>query len=107
MAYFTLVDNVPLCGLEGVYRCESDGIDEPVGYLRRADFGYFVNKSIGKSYIRRPDGKPVDTEYLRQGSYKIDVLGKLYPAKLHIGTPFDPTHLRTLGHYNEIIENMI
>lgn len=102
LVYFTLHDEVPLHGLEGVYRN-----DLAVGHLRRADFGYFLNKSIGKSYIHRNDGKPVDMDYLKQGSYQIDIMGKMYPAKIHIQSPFDPTNLRENGYYNEIPENII
>lgn len=101
LSYFTLNEDIPIWGLEGVYR---DG--EAVGHIRRADFGHFINKSIGKAYIRRTDGIPVNNEYLLEGSYEIDVLGKLYPAKLHLDSPFDKSNQRMLGFYNEIPENI-
>lgn len=75
-------EKIPLWSLEGVYR---NG--EAVGYLRRADFGYFINRPIGTAYIQRNDKKPIDIEYLVQASYQIDVLGKLYPAKIHLQSP--------------------
>lgn len=99
LVYFTVSEEVPLWGLEGVYR---NG--EPVGHLRRAEFGYFINKSIGQSYIRRTDGGPIDMNYLKQGVYEIDVLGKLHRAKIHFKSPFDKTDQRLSGYYNEIIE---
>lgn len=77
LIYLTLDARVPLWGLEGVYR---NG--EAVGYLRRGDFGYSINKSIGNSYICRKDGQSIDGEYLTKGNYEIDVLGELYPAKI-------------------------
>lgn len=95
LVYLTLNDQVPLWGLEGVYR---NG--EAVGHVRRGEYGYFIGKPIGKSFIRRSDGKPIDNEYLKNGSYEIDVLGKRYPAKLHLKTPFDPTNQRIQGLYN-------
>lgn len=82
LVYLTLDDKIPLWGLEGVYR---NG--EAVGYLRRAEFGYYLNKSIGKSYIRSNDGNPIDTKQLTEGLYEIDVLGKMYPAKVHFNSP--------------------
>ncbi|XP_055319034.1 sarcosine dehydrogenase, mitochondrial-like [Sitodiplosis mosellana] len=101
LVYLTLSEEVPLWGLEGVYRNS-----EAVGHLRWAEYGYMTNKSIGKSYIHRSDGQPIDTEYLKQGTYEIDVLGKLYPAKLHLSSPFDKTNQRILGYYNEIPDNL-
>lgn len=99
LAFLTVSDEVPLWGLEGVYR---NGV--PVGHLRRAEYGHFINKSIGQSYISRSDGNPIDNEYLKQGTYEIDALGCMHPAKLHLKSPFDKTDQRILGHYNEIQE---
>lgn len=101
LVYLTVSEEVPLWGLEGVYR---NG--EPAGHLRWAEFGYFTNKSIGKCYIHRSDGKPIDDEYLKEAKYEIDVFGKLHPAKLHLNSPFDATNQRILGYYNEISENI-
>lgn len=101
LVYLTVSDEIPLWGLEGVYR---NG--EPVGHLRWAEFGYMTNKSIGKSYIHRSDGQSIDTEYLKQGTYEIDVLDKRYPAKLHLSSPFDKTNQRIQGFYNEIPKNL-
>lgn len=101
LVHFTVNEEIPLWGLEGVYR---NG--EPVGHLRRAEFGYFINKSIGHSYIHRSDGKPIDIDYLKQATYEIDVLGCLHPAKLHIKPPFDTTDQRTLGFYNELPDQL-
>lgn len=99
LVYLTLDDEIPLWGLEGVYR---NG--EAAGHLRRAEFGYFINKPVGRAYIIRRDGKSIDVDYLKEGTYQIDVLGKLYPAKLYITSPFDETNQRILGFYNEIPE---
>lgn len=38
-------------GLEAIFR---NGV--PVGHLRRADYGFFIDKTIGYGYIRNPDG---------------------------------------------------
>lgn len=42
---------VPMFGLEAVFR---NGV--PVGHLRRSDYGFFIDKTIGYGYIRNPDG---------------------------------------------------
>lgn len=38
-------------GLEAIYRNSV-----PVGHLRRADYGFYIDKTIGYGYIRNPDG---------------------------------------------------
>lgn len=94
LVYLTLDNQIPLWGLEGVYR---NG--ESVGHIRRGDYGYFIEKSIGKAFIRRSDGKAIDTEYLTNGSFEIEALGKRYLAKLHLKMPFDPANQRIHGFY--------
>ena len=94
LVYLTVDEHVPLFGLEGVYR---NG--EPVGHLRRAEFAFCLDKLVGKSYIRRNDGKPVDANYLKSGYYEIDVMGKKYEATCHAKSPFDPDNQRLHGNY--------
>lgn len=43
-------------GLEAIFR---NGV--PVGHLRRSDYGFFIDKTIGYGYIRNPDGGVVKT----------------------------------------------
>lgn len=38
-------------GLEAIFR---NGV--PVGHLRRADYAFFIDKTLGYGYIRNPDG---------------------------------------------------
>lgn len=83
MAYLSIDAKVPLWGLEGVYR---NG--ENVGHLRIGEFGYFLNKSIGKSYISCPNGAIIDKDYLCKGKYEIEVLGQKHDAELHVVLPF-------------------
>jgi sarcosine dehydrogenase len=42
----------PLWGLEAIWRD-----DQVVGFLRRADYAFTLNKSIGYGYIRQPDSQ--------------------------------------------------
>lgn len=46
-------------GLEAVWR---DG--KVVGHIRRADFGFAIDKTIAYGYIRDPAGGPVSTDPL-------------------------------------------
>lgn len=95
LAFFTLEEQVPLWGLEIVYR---EG--EIVGHIRRGEYGYTLQKPIGQSFIRRPDGQTIDDEFLKTGQYEIEVMGKRYPAKCHLRSPFDPKGKRVLGIYD-------
>lgn len=94
LLYLTLNEQVPMWGLEGVYH---NG--EAVGFLRRAEYGYALKKPIGKVYVSRKDGEIIDYNYLTQGTYEVDILGKRYKAECHLTSPFDPDGKRILGIY--------
>lgn len=94
LVYLTLEDKMPLWGLEGVYR---DG--KCVGYLKRAEYGYAIDKTIGKCYVKHPDGHAITSEFLETGKYQIDAMTKLHAAKCHLEHPFDPKNQRVLGNY--------
>lgn len=94
LAFFTLDAQVPLWGLELVYR---DG--DIVGHIRRGEYGFTLQKTIGQSYIQRPDGQKMDNDFLTSGKYEIEVMGARYPATCHLRSPFDPKGKRVLGNY--------
>lgn len=48
---------VPMFGLEAIWR---DG--KVVGHIRRADFGFAIDKTIAYGYIRDPAGGPVSAD---------------------------------------------
>lgn len=97
LVYLTLQQQVPIWGLEGVYR---NG--QPVGVLRRAEYAYSLGKSLGQAYISRADGQKVDVDYLKSGDYEVDILGKRYKVDCHLRSPFDPTGQRVLGNYETL-----
>lgn len=73
---------------------------ELVGYLRRGDYAYYLDKPIGIGYVNNK-GSEVTKKYLKEGNYEIEVMGKKYKATLHLKSPFDPEGLRLLGNYGE------
>ena len=83
-----------LHGLEGIYR---DG--QAIGYLRRADFGFSINKTICYGYVRHPDGDVIKNDWLKYGTYSIDSMGEMFPVTLHLKPVFDPKNLRVKGVY--------
>lgn len=94
LVYLTLDDQVPIWGLEGVYR---NG--QPVGFLRRAEYAYYLGKPLGQTYLQRADGEKIDNDFIKSGEYEIDVLGKRYKAKCYMRSPFDTEGRRVLGIY--------
>lgn len=93
---FNFLLQVPLFGLEAIYR---NGV--PVGHLRRGDYAFFLDKPIGIGYINN-NGDTVTKNYMKDGQYEIEVMGKKYKAALHLRSPFDPTGQRLLGNYGEL-----
>lgn len=95
LAYLTIDEDIPLWGLEGVYR---NG--ESVGFVRRGDYGFTIGKSIGKAYIKRNDGGCIDDGFLKDGHYELNIKGAKYPATLHMRSPFDEDDHRIHGFYS-------
>ncbi|XP_037949767.1 sarcosine dehydrogenase, mitochondrial [Teleopsis dalmanni] len=95
LVYLTLKEQVPIWGLEGVYR---NG--EPIGILRRAEYAYALKKSLGQAYVQTKNNDIIDNKFITSGEYEIDILGKRYKADCHLRSPFDPEGKRILGIYN-------
>jgi sarcosine dehydrogenase len=86
--------HIALFGQEAIYRD-----DKCVGYLRRGDYAYALNKPLGCGYVVTPDGETITSQYLTSGSYSIECMGTLYPAEIHLKSPFDPKNQRIKGVY--------
>ncbi|KAG7498175.1 sarcosine dehydrogenase, mitochondrial [Solea senegalensis] len=91
---FTIEEKVPMFGLEAIFR---NGV--PVGQLRRSDYGFFIDKTIGYGYIRHPEGGVVSPDFIRSGEFTLERMGVTYKAKAHLKTPFDPENKRVKGIY--------
>ena len=75
--------DVVLFGRETIYR---DG--ERVGWLSSAGWGYTLKTNIGLGYVRNQAG--VDAEYLKSGSYELEVAGERLPCALQLQPLYDP-----------------
>jgi len=85
---FTVDDPaVLLAGRETILR---NGV--PVGYLTSGGWGYTVAENIGLGYIRNGEG--VTDDYLRSGSYELEVASERVPATLRMGPLYDPAMSR-------------
>ena len=88
LAGFTLVDrDVVLLGRETIYR---NG--ERVGWLSSAGWGYTLETNIGLGYVRNEAG--VDSEYLKSGSYELEVASERLPCELQLQPLYDPKMTR-------------
>lgn len=97
--FFTLHDQVALFGYETIWRD-----DQIVGFLRRGEYAFNLDCSIGTGYIEHPKGKILEEELLKNARYQIEVRNKKYPATLYLRSPFDPKSQRLLGNYENQFE---
>ncbi len=87
LAGFTTDPKIVLLGRETIYRD-----DARVGWLATGGFGYTVNRSIGFGYVRNPAG--VNLDFLRSGTWELEVAAERVPAKLHLRPLHDPENKR-------------
>ena len=85
---FTIEDpDVVLVGRETILR---NG--DVVGYLTSAGFGYTIGRPIGYGYVRHADG--VSDAFLENGFFELVVAMDAVPARLHLGSLYDPENAR-------------
>jgi 4-methylaminobutanoate oxidase (formaldehyde-forming) len=61
---------------------------KPVGYIRAASYGHTLGGAVGLAMIEA--GEPIDAAYLANGTWEVDVAGKLYPAVASLKPLYDP-----------------
>ncbi|XP_037773436.1 sarcosine dehydrogenase, mitochondrial-like [Penaeus monodon] len=86
----------PLWGLEGIWRN-----NEVLGYVRRAEYAFYLGRAIAYGYVERPDGNRITNDFLESGSWQVEAMGTMLDASLHVRSPFDPKNLRVKGLYSE------
>ena len=87
LATFTAAPEVVLLGRETIYR---NG--ERVGWLSSGGFGHTVGQAIGLGYVRHPGG--VTEDFVRSGTYELEVASERVPAEVHLEPLYDPRGLR-------------
>jgi 4-methylaminobutanoate oxidase (formaldehyde-forming) len=65
---------------------------KPVGYVRAASYGFTVGGAVGLAMIEA--GEPVDTAYVENATWELEIAGKRYPAVASIKPLFDPENKR-------------
>ncbi|MFA7510408.1 MAG: FAD-dependent oxidoreductase [Mycolicibacterium vanbaalenii] len=61
------------------------------GQATSAAWGQTVGAAVGLAYLRSGDGAVVDPDWVRSGSYQINVGGALYPITVSLRPLYDPT----------------
>jgi 4-methylaminobutanoate oxidase (formaldehyde-forming) len=85
MPQFLLEDPAPMLHYgEIIYR---DG--KSVGYIMAGGYGHTLCASVGIGPIENED-QVVSVDFVRSGSYEIDVAGVRYPAKVSLRPMYDP-----------------
>ena len=72
-----------------------DGV--PVGQVTSAAWGAALGATVGLAYIRDPAGDPVTPEFVRTGSYQVNVGSEIRAVTISLRPPFDPSGERVRG----------
>jgi 4-methylaminobutanoate oxidase (formaldehyde-forming) len=73
---------------EIVYR---DGVE--VGYVRAASYGWTLGGAVGLAMVAG-DGEPVTPDWLKTGTWEVEVTGTRYPVEVSLKPMYDPTSAR-------------
>jgi 4-methylaminobutanoate oxidase (formaldehyde-forming) len=85
---FLLQDPEPLLhGGEPIYRNGAC-----VGYIRAAGYGHTLGGAVGLGFVENEAG--VTPDYIKSGSYEIEVAGVRYPATASLRPMYDPKNQR-------------
>jgi heterotetrameric sarcosine oxidase gamma subunit len=88
LVQFLVEDPQPLLhGGETVIR---DG--KRVGYIRAGGYGHTLGGSVGMGQVENVDGVSVD--FVKSGSYEIEIASERYPAKASLRPMYDPKNVR-------------
>jgi heterotetrameric sarcosine oxidase gamma subunit len=60
------------------------------GQVMSAAWGETLGRCVGLAYVWDPDGGPIDAQWIRDGSYEVNVGGDVYPVTVSTKPPFDP-----------------
>ncbi len=88
LVQFLLENSEPLLYYsEPIYR---DG--ELVGYIYSGSYGHTLGGSVGLGHVANEAG--VSRDYIKSGTYEIDIAGVRYPARASLRPMYDPKNLR-------------
>ena len=59
-----------------------------VGRTTSGAYGHTLGRSVGMGYVENEDG--VDTDFVRSGSYEIEIAAERFSARASLTPPYDP-----------------
>lgn len=114
-----LATDIPFLGREALEKARADGVrkklvgfrvDSPepmlwggelilrdgavAGQATSAAWGQSIGAAVGLAYLRSADGSVIDADWVRRGSYQINVGGRLYPVTVSLRPLYDPQSQR-------------
>jgi 4-methylaminobutanoate oxidase (formaldehyde-forming) len=66
---------------------------EAVGYVRAASYGWTLGGAVGLAMVSG-GGEPVTPDWLRTGTWEIDIAGVRHPVEVSLRPMYDPTSAR-------------
>jgi 4-methylaminobutanoate oxidase (formaldehyde-forming) len=67
------------------------------GQVSSAAWGATVGACVGLGYVRAADGAVVTADWVRAGSYAVNVGGEVYPITVSLKAIYDPANDRVRG----------
>jgi glycine cleavage system aminomethyltransferase T/glycine/D-amino acid oxidase-like deaminating enzyme len=67
------------------------------GQVTSGAWGETLGACAGLAYLRHPDGETVTADFVRAGSYEVNVSGQRVAATVHLRPPLDPAGDRVKG----------
>jgi len=67
---------------------------KPAGNVRSASYGHTLGASVGLAMISAGDGGSVDAAYIREGTWEVDIAGRICPAEVSLRPFYDPDMAR-------------
>ena len=114
-----LKTDVPFLGREAVEKAKAEGprkrlvgfkVDDPeamlwggelirrdgvvAGQVTSAAWGETIGACVGLAYVRRSEGDVVDADWVKGGTYEVNVGGRLYPISVSLRPLYDPSNER-------------
>jgi len=114
-----LKTDIPFLGREAVEKAKGEGprkklvgfqVDDPeamlwggelirrdgvvAGQVTSAAWGETTGACVGLAYVRKSDGGVVDADWVKGGSYEVNVGGRLYPISVSLRPLYDPSNER-------------
>jgi len=70
---------------------------EPAGQVMSAAWGETLGAAVGLAYLRDPAGDPVTADFVRAGTYAVNIGGRLVSAAVGLRPPYDPAGKKIKG----------